>query len=148
MKTIEELLISIEKDLISEQKKRGIFASGKSAKSLRHEIDEKSGSIYGEGYFYQQENGRSGGKMPPFQSIYDWLQYKKYNFDWQNDRERRSMAFAIMKKIANRGTFVYSNRAKGLPISFIIQKNVSIFRKSIMGNIQTTVFEELSKKIQ
>ena len=103
-----EYLSDVKEGIISEQAKQGIRASGKSARSLRIVPLGSSGvELYGAAYFDQQEEGRAPGKFPPIESIYDWLQYKKYGITYSTDSERRSIAYAIAKKIARFGTRTY-----------------------------------------
>lgn len=94
--------------VIAMQKSKRLRASGLSASLL---TTERSGDIFllvdKSGTFEFQEYGRRPGGYPPFKKIYEWLQYKKYGLSYTNDKQRRSLAWAISKKIQQRGTFTF-----------------------------------------
>ena len=45
------------------------------------------------------------------ESIYNWLQYRKYGLDWQTESQRKSLAFVITRKIAREGTYKFRNKS-------------------------------------
>jgi hypothetical protein len=105
---LEEFVNGRRALILSLQSSKGLQASGLSASLLR---TEQSGNIAklidAAGYFEFQEFGRRGGGMPPFKAIYDWLQFKKYGLNYANDKERKSLAWAIMMKIRKSGTHTH-----------------------------------------
>ena len=93
------------------QEAKGLKASGLSARLLHI---RSSGNVYdlvdSAGYFEFQEFGRGPGKAPSFKKIYDWLQFKKYGLNYENEKERVSLAWAIVKKIKKLGTRTHTTR--------------------------------------
>ena len=102
---VHDYLEQVRERIIANQARYGLRASGESAQSIR--IEDRFGVkvLIGAAYFKQQEEGRAPGKMPPVEAIYDWLQYQKYGITYSDDKERRSIAFAIAKKISTEGTY-------------------------------------------
>lgn len=87
--------------------RNGQTASGKTARSL--EVREGSGevSLLGRKAFGTMETGRRGGGVPRnFRAIlYQWSLDKGISFD--TDRERRTFAYFLAKKIQNEGTQLF-----------------------------------------
>lgn len=104
-----EWLQARQGDVIATQSDKGLRASGDSASLLRVGKDgEKIGQLIdGSGSFEFQEYGRRPGKFPPLGAIYQWLAFRKYGLNWKTERDRKSLAFAISKKIAKRGTHTH-----------------------------------------
>lgn len=99
-------------NIIALQESKGLKASGLSARLLRtNEDGNRFQLIDAAGYFQQQEFGKRPGNTP-FQAIYDWLQYKKYGFQWKDERQRRSMAWAILITHRRHGTFTYRKKTQ------------------------------------
>lgn len=144
---IKKLLERIETELKAVQIKKGIIASGKSAKSLRIETTPTSGTLYGESYFYQQQNGRKAGKMPPVKPIYNWLAYKKYGLSYKNDKQRKSLAFAIALNMKKKGTLISRNKSKGLEFEKIIEKETKIFADNLKNDIKNRFIANVKKSI-
>ena len=100
-------------------------ASGRTSASLRVEVDDTSGRIYGRRYFRGVEQGRAGGAVPRnFTSIiqqwildkgltYSAIPYKrKPSAKWSpkytpEERGLRAMASAIAHTIQKSGTSLY-----------------------------------------
>lgn len=80
------------------------------------------------GYYEAIDKGRgknvsnSGGLVS---AIYEWLQFKKYGFNYSNDKERLGKAIAISRKMAKEGSFKHRN------VSF----RTDIFEKAIRDNL-------------
>lgn len=53
-------------------------------------------------YAYYVEFGRRAGGYPPFREIYEWV--RKKHLPYWDDKEARSLAFAIRKTIGDKGT--------------------------------------------
>ena len=145
--SIKILLKRIEKRLKDQQEKKGIKASGKSADSLRTEATTKTGVLYGESYFYQQQNGRKAGSMPPISPIYEWLGLKKYGLDWKTDQERKSLAFAIAINMKKKGTAIHQNKSKGLELEKIINEEVSLFKENLTDEIKKEYIARIKETI-
>ena len=68
--------------------------------------------VYSLFYIYYIENGRKGGKRPPSQAIYDWVESKesfKQKVGWNllKEYQKKSLAFAIAKRIGEEGTTIF-----------------------------------------
>ena len=93
----------------------GVVASGKSSRELRSEIGNTKYKLFGVDYYQEIDKGRgpnrtnSGGLRA---GIYEWLQYKKYGFNWKDDKERASLSFAISRSIAKKGSFKHRNKGR------------------------------------
>ena len=60
-KAIEDWLNKYKETVIKSQKDKGIRSSGASAESLRVEVKDKNGKLFGFDYFDQQQFGRKPG---------------------------------------------------------------------------------------
>lgn len=94
--------------LMQKQISKGLKTSGKSAELLRTEAEGNTSKLIdGTGSFEFQEFGRAPGSPPPFQALYDWLEFQKYGIHYENDDQRKGIAYALQKKIAEKGTHTY-----------------------------------------
>jgi hypothetical protein len=144
---IQKLLDNIRLGIIQDQEDKKIRASGESAKSLKSKTKEVSGNITGTltgaGYFYFQEYGRSPGKMPPVQSIKDWIEAKgmargamnlsdnRKGKILRNDKAVESLAWAIAIKIKKSGTKAKRNESPRLAVLDIIEAEMDASRDEI-----------------
>lgn len=126
-------LSSITKDLIEEQRRLGVRASGKSARSLNSKvlfsgkkgIAQLRGSDYWEFQFYGRGPSRGGRGGPGYlqKAIREWLDTKPFasGFD---AAKKDSLSWAISKKIHERGTLRgRSSRFPGIDFDKIINKH-------------------------
>jgi hypothetical protein len=119
---IHEFMEGQRQAVIDLQQRKGIKASGKSADGLRV-ITKQEGTMITselvdtEGYFQYQEEGRGPGRYSPVQKIYEWLSYQKYGLTYANDRERRSLAFAIAKTHGEKGSKTFREGGRSGVIS-------------------------------
>jgi hypothetical protein len=146
-KQLAEEFVEQRKQLILQlQQSKGLKASGVSA-TLLHTAQPKDGLtqlIDGSGYFEFQDFGRSFGKFPPFKAIYEWLAFKKYGLQWSTEKQRRSLAWAIMISIAKKGTHTFRNKPTGVlteaineqSLKDLISKMVSIKGPEIASEIK------------
>lgn len=112
LEIIRLFLQKAKEDIVDLQAKKGLKASGESAEALRVDMTATGGKLVdGSGYFEYQERGRgvtkSAGTEPLSKRIYAWLAYKKYGLNYDNDKQRKSLAFAIARKIHKKGTYTY-----------------------------------------
>lgn len=111
---------------------KNINASGNASRSLRSEITEKSYILFGADYIEAAEKGRGKNRSSTgglFNGVYNWLQYKKYGITYRDDKERRGIAFAIMKKIAKEGSYKFRNPAKQ---TNVIEQAIESINKDIV----------------
>lgn len=127
---ISKLLENVRAEIIDDQETKGLRASGQSARSLKTKTREISGTIKGTltgaAYFTFQEQGRRPGKMPPVQSIRDWIEAKGIQVD-----NKESLAWAIAKKIAKEGSDIYQNKRPALATEQIIEIEIEKSRPEI-----------------
>lgn len=151
-----EALKQYDKELKAEIKKgfakKNINASGKASNSLRSEITPDNYKLFGAGYIDFAEIGRGKNKNETgglWQGIYDWLQYKKYGIDYRDDKQRRSITFAIMKTIAKKGTYKHRNPSKRTNvIPGAVEKTNSILLNSIAKFARSSELENLKNSIK
>lgn len=108
---VDQYLTSITKDVIAEQNRLGIRASGRSAKSLRRNYagnDVKGvGKLLGAYYFERQFYGRGptkrGGGGFLRAAIREWLDTKSFASSY-SPKQKEGLSYAISKRIHERGT--------------------------------------------
>lgn len=116
LELLEDLLLKSAEEIRTLQISKGLYASGKSAAELDVNIVNTIGQIVDPaGSLEYQERGRGPGGVN-YKAIYDWLQWKKYGMNWESERERKTLAFLIARKIARYGT---STHIKGSPTGVI-----------------------------
>lgn len=108
--------ISAELHSYIEQKPLTVYgvvnASGKLRDSVHYDIKDNVMRVYALFYIYYIEHGRKGGKRPPSKAIYDWVESKesfKQKVGWNllKEYQKKSLAFAIAKKIGEEGTTIF-----------------------------------------
>lgn len=140
--SISTLLDGVRKAYIDRQIAQGIRSSGQSANSLRKEVTDNSGTLYGAGYFYQQKHGRRPGKFPPIDDILNWIREKGITPRDPKTSER-SLAFLFARKIAQSGTDVFTGKRKGLDVEEDVKKLVEEFKKNLAKDIKTEIITAL-----
>jgi hypothetical protein len=132
-----------------------MIASGKTANFL---VSPRSAEYRVDGftkfgiYPVQQDKGRGPTRSQTgglFTAIYDWLQYKKYGFKWTSPQERKSMAFAIVKKMSKEGSAKFRGQVPKTDIyNKAINKTLPILRENLV-NVQrervVNLFNEILK---
>ena len=104
-----------------EQKAKGKYASGKSARSLRAAQWPGRGAVVGEAYFLNQEIGTppQGQGNPPkwyVAKIGQWLRYKG-----KSGEEATRMAYPVARKIWRDGTRLFNGKDQPLGIPLIAE---------------------------
>jgi len=118
--TIKEVLTAFDKrikaEIVSGLDAKGITASGATARSLRGQIQKERYTLFGREFFLSVDFGRGpyrGG--PPSEmwaTLYEWVGYKKYGITYGNDKERKSITWAIYNKMQRDGSFKFRNKDK------------------------------------
>lgn len=103
----------IKQAYIDNQKASGIFASGKSAASLRYTAEPTLGQLFGADYFAYQKLGRRPGKFPPIGNLIEWVKIKLGITD---EAKATGVGYAIRNKIAKQGTDIYLKKRPPLSI--------------------------------
>jgi hypothetical protein len=125
IEAVAKFLRRISEAHIIEQQAKGIYASGRSAKSLREVTRPDGGDVLGLGYIYYQKNGRRPARssslktkqltLPPVDAIEQWIKDKGIVPD-DPETSTRSLAFAIARKIANKGTDIFQRKRPGIEV--------------------------------
>lgn len=102
-----EELEDLRKRIISNIDSSGRRASGRTSESMRTDVSENRGVLFGRMAFGTLETGRKPGKVPVgfYQIIKQWVIDKGISFDSQS--ERNSFAYLVSRKIAREGTQLY-----------------------------------------
>lgn len=118
---LREELENLKQAIIKNHLAAGQRASGRTAASLRVEVNETEGSLWGRSPFGTLETGRQAGKIPTnFRSIIrQWMQDKGIKarpMPYKTDRPHKytaeergelSLAFLIARKIEREGTSLF-----------------------------------------
>lgn len=106
-----EELEDLRKRVISNIDNSGRRASGRTSESMRTDVSENRGVLFGRMAFGTLETGRKPGKVPVgfYQIIKQWVIDKGISFDSQS--ERNSFAYLVSRKIAREGTQLYRRGA-------------------------------------
>lgn len=106
-----EELEDLRKRIISNIDSSGRRASGRTSESMRTDVSENRGVLFGRMAFGTLETGRKPGKVPVgfYQIIKQWVIDKGISFDSQS--ERNSFAYLVSRKIAREGTQLYRRGA-------------------------------------
>lgn len=107
-----EELEDLRKRIISNIDSSGRRASGRTSESMRTDVSENRGVLFGRMAFGTLETGRKPGKVPAgfYQIIKQWVIDKGISFDSQS--ERNSFAYLVSRKIAREGTQLYRTGAE------------------------------------
>jgi hypothetical protein len=148
---VKDFFDKLRQARIDDQKAKGIRASGYSADSQRVEVDEMGGRLIGADYLYFQGprpdgvSGRKPGGMPPVEAIIEWLKHKTtFQVTADEGPGLRGLAFAIARKIANKGTDIYQGKRPGLSI----EAKMAEFKKELVNNIGQIEKEKLLEVIK
>lgn len=139
---LTEELEALKKKIIAQHFGAGQKASGRTAASLRVEVTEEGGMLYGRSPFGTLETGRKPGKVPQgFQAIIrKWMADKGINADpipYKTDRPHKytpqergnlSLSYLITRKIKREGT--------------------SLFRKGGRADIYSNVIPSATERIK
>lgn len=118
---LTEELEALKKKIIAQHFGAGQKASGRTAASLRVEVTEEEGTLYGRSPFGTLETGRKPGKVPQgFQAIIrKWMADKGINAEpipYKTDRPHKytpqergnlSLSYLIARKIRREGTSLF-----------------------------------------
>lgn len=122
---IKKMLETVAGALRDDQVAKGIQASGRSARQL-HIVTKVgkfsvSGQLVGNGTWWYQFFGRRPGKMPPIESIIQWLA----------DKVLKLNPWAVAKSIAKSGTTIFQGRRPGVNIHEAVEKSSEQLAKDI-----------------
>lgn len=131
-------LIVIDANRTAEEK--DLVASGETLKSLQIvETGDTSFELLGSTNFYWMEHGRGPGKMPPINSMEDWIKVRGLN-DYN--------PWAVAKSIALNGTRVFRNKSLGMSIGDIATKYIPNLLKDITDGTILEIQNAINKSLQ
>lgn len=109
---IAQAKLDIRTKKVSNYRKSPVNASGELDRSFEYRITDNGMEILANDYVYYLLYGRKPGRKPPFQAIRDWIDQKGIVPNEGNTSANRdSLAWAIVKSIANKGTSIYQTFA-------------------------------------
>lgn len=139
MRTLSDILTrhldEYKRQLISDQKAKGIRATGQSAASLEVKVGEEKAELLGSDYFYFQEHGRAPGNMPPVRGILRWMQAKGVD----------GSAYAIAKGIADRGTRAYQRGGTDLLSDVFTEESLNTLTSKLSEAASQEVVQNITK---
>lgn len=157
--TLKQLLTQLADEI-----KAGIpNATGKTAASIEVNIEDKniagfplvSGEIKANRYFTVLETGRRPGKMPPIDSIKEWVQAKGFNFPMTTSlgntiRNAEGLSWAIAIKISKEGTSLFRKGGHSGVISNVLNEQrldtfFEVFNSKLSRVILNNVLTKLKK---
>jgi hypothetical protein len=86
-------------------------ATGRLSDSLRYEATNEGLRVYALDYIYYLEKGRKPGKRPPVDALIPWVKARGMATD---DKQARSIAFLIARKIGENGTTIFQKGGSDL----------------------------------
>ena len=141
----------LKKDIINVYNNSGKRVTGQFEKDLSNQITKSNTSVKVELFGNGVLSGRRRGKMPPIENLKQWV-LNKGIFGSINDKQASSIAWAIAKTIAKRGTnksyhkAIYDEVITAKRIDEIIQKVTSFNVSFFVGEI-TIEMQKLTRNI-
>lgn len=106
MELVSSELEALKQKVIENQKNSGLVASGRTIASMKVEVTEDGGVLWGRSPFGTLETGRKPGKVPAgfWKIIRQWMDDKGIQV-----QKPDSFAYLVARKIANEGTHLFRN---------------------------------------
>lgn len=106
MELVSSELEALKQKVIENQKNSGQIASGRTIASMKVEVTEDGGVLWGRSPFGTLETGRKPGKVPAgfWKIIRQWMDDKGIQV-----QKPDSFAYLVARKIANEGTQLFRN---------------------------------------
>lgn len=106
MELVASELEALKQRIIENHRNAGQVASGRTIASLKVEITEDGGVLWGRSAFGTLETGRKGGKVPAgfWKIIRQWMDDKGIQVEKPD-----SFAYLVARKIAKEGTQLFHN---------------------------------------
>mgnify|MGYP000852836775 FL=1 len=150
---LTEELEALKAKIIAQHIGTGQKASGRTAASLRIEVTEEEGTLYGRSPFGTLETGRKPGKVPQgFQSIIrEWMADKGISaapIPYKTDRPHKytpqergnlSLSFLIARKIRREGTRLFRKGGRDDIYSNIIPAAIERIQSRIVELLKLEV---------
>lgn len=121
---------NLRKKIIENHLRAGQKASGKTIASMRIEVDEQGGILFGRKAFGTLETGRKGGRVPKgfYHIILQWVKDKGIQVE-----KPKTFAYFVSRKIAREGTSLYRSGGRDDIYSNEIPKTTERILKRITG---------------
>lgn len=133
---LNEELTALKERIASNIMSAGMNASGRTIASMRVEVDEKEGTLFGRRAFEVLESGRRPGRVPRafYQIIYQWAVDKRIHV-----RNLKSFAYLTARKIAREGTLLYREGGRNDIYTPEIRECIENVRKRGIAMIQSQI---------
>lgn len=145
---IMNFLLEIQKDIISRSEAAGQRASGETYSQFMIEANESKGVLYGPAWVMTLEDGRGpskgGGSGESLKDkIYTWIGQKGV-FNISSEKEKRSLAYIIARKIHKEGTVLFRKGGNSGVISGAITEDrinafIGTFGDYYLSKIASTI---------
>lgn len=111
-------------------------ASGRTIASLRVEVTENSGILWGRKAFGTLETGRRPGRAPKgfYKIILDWIEAKGIRVE-----KPKTFAYFIARKIAREGTQLYRDGGRDDIYSKEIDKTIKTIMEKVFGIFENDI---------
>lgn len=122
--------------------------------SFRLEVSENGGKFWAAHYMQYLIYGRPPGGMPPLEPIAEWAE-KNISRPVRENKDGtfsfipyESLAFAIAKKIQERGTEIWEGKREGIDLLGIMESNMPQFLKDLASNEAAEIATSLRNAIR
>jgi hypothetical protein len=135
VKEVEKFNESIKDALDS----KNISNTGEAARSLY--VDFGADWVKAIGIFYLEflDTGRGPGKFPPITPLIKWAQ-SKFGVD---EKEAKSIAFLVGRKISELGTEIFMNKGQGIEL----EKKIITLKENLNDVIKESAKFEIKEKL-
>jgi len=150
---LTEFLLGLQQDIVQNAIAAGNNVTGETISQIGHEETETKGILYGPSWVWTLEDGRgpsknsgsgSGSKLQDI--IYKWIGDKGV-FNITEEREKKSLAYIIARKIHTEGSVLYRKGGKSGVISNVItDERINAFIETF-GIVTYNNFKEEAYKI-
>lgn len=145
---LQEFLDNVKSDIIQAQERAGKVASGESIDSYEVTVQQTGlltvGSLSAVDYFQFIGGGRGPGGFPPLDRILEWIDAKGFLESTISESEKKSIAYLIGRKIAERGT---DNRGVDL-LKDVTEKRIKAFVDSIFSEGDLVITREVNQNFR
>lgn len=129
---IMSFMLEIQKDIIQRSEATGQRATGETYSQFGIEANETKGILYGSAWVMTLEDGRgpskgSGSDGSLKDKIYEWIGAKGV-FNVSSEKEKRSLAYIIARKIHQEGTVLFrKGGGSGVISGAITEERINAF---------------------
>lgn len=136
LQIVKDELEALRQRIIANHEAAGQVASSKTIASLKVELTEDGGILWGRKAFGTLETGRGSGKVPKgfYQIIQQWVKDKGIQVD-----RPKSFAYLVARKITNEGTELNRTGGRNDIYSPEVSKTTSNIMNRIFGIYETEV---------